>query len=164
MLSTMQTLHTFDGQQIATNATNLSTHFVQQLTQLLDIRFTSGIVDSRSAFGKYCRHHNIRRTGHRSLVKQHVTSLQTLRTYFINIAALNVLKTSTQRLETKKMGIQTATAYLVTTWLRYRCCMKTRQKRAYRQHTATQRGALLNKLITLKIVQIQTVTLESIIV
>ena len=77
MLCTMQGTHALDGQEVGGDAADLGTHLVEQLTELLEIGLTGGIIDGGLAFGEDSSHHDVGRTSHRCLVKQHIGALQT---------------------------------------------------------------------------------------
>ena len=50
MVSRMQFLHTLDSNQVAGNTANLCTHCIKHLTELLDIRLTSCVVNCCCSF------------------------------------------------------------------------------------------------------------------
>ena len=64
MLHTMQALHTYDSEEVAAYSTDARSHLVEHVAKLLDIRFTSCIIDCRCSLGKHCRHNYIGSTRH----------------------------------------------------------------------------------------------------
>ena len=59
MLGAMQLIHTHDGEQIAGNATDLGTHRIEQVTELLDVWFAGCIIDGGGSLGKNRRHDDV---------------------------------------------------------------------------------------------------------
>ena len=76
MACPMQFFDTYNRNQIAGYPTNIRSHLVQEMAQLLDIRLTSGIVDRRCSFCEDRSHDDICRTCYGSFVEQHVTAFQ----------------------------------------------------------------------------------------
>ena len=117
VLSPMQLVDTLDGQQVRSDATDLCTHLVQQMTELLQIGFAGCVVDGCSALGKDGCHHDVRSTRHRGLVEQHIGALQALGGYLVDVTAWHMIECRTQFLETQKVGIEATTTYLIASWL-----------------------------------------------
>ena len=163
MLGTMQLLHTHDGEQIAGNATDLGTHRIEQVTELLDVWFAGCIIDGGGSLGKNRRHDDVGSTGNRSLIEQHIASLQLLGLYLIYIALLIVHKIGTQVLESQEVGIKTAAADFIATRLGDGSLAESSEQGSEHQYTATQRRTLLHELQTVEIIQFQLITLEGII-
>ena len=163
MLGAMQLLHTHDGEQIAGNATDLGTHRIEQVTELLDVWFAGCIIDGGGSLGKNRRHDDVGSTGNRSLIKQHIASLQLLGLYLIYIALLIVYESCTQVFESQEVGIKTAAADLIATRLGDGSLAESAEQGSEHQYTATQRRTLLHELQTVEIIQFQLITLEGII-
>ena len=113
----MQLIHTYDSQQIRSNAAYAGAHFVQQVTELLQVGFAGSVVDGGSAFGKNGSHHDIGGTSHRGLVKQHVCSLEALSGNLVDIAPRHMVELCSKFLETQEMGVKTSAPNFVTTRL-----------------------------------------------
>ena len=64
VLGTVQLLHTFDGKEVGSDTADLRTHTVQQMTELLDIGFAGGVIDSCGAFGQNGCHNDVGSTCH----------------------------------------------------------------------------------------------------
>ena len=64
MSTTAQTFHTFNGQQVRSDTRDTRSHGIQHLAQLLQIRFTSSIIDCCLTFRQHGRHNDIGRTGY----------------------------------------------------------------------------------------------------
>ena len=64
MLCAVQLLYPLDGEEIGGYATDLCTHVVQQMTELLDIGLAGGVIDGGGAFGKDGSHHDVGSTCH----------------------------------------------------------------------------------------------------
>ncbi len=117
MLGSMQFLHAHDGEQVAGDAADLCSHRIEQMAELLDIRFASCIVDGGSSLGQHGSHDDIGSTRNGSLIEQHIAALQLLCLNLIHIALLIMHEVGTQILETQEVGVETATTYLVATRL-----------------------------------------------
>ncbi len=76
VLGTCQFRYTFDGQQVRPNARDFSPHAVEHLAQLLQVRLTGRVVDRRCAFSHHGSHQHVGRTGHLSLIEQHIRTAQ----------------------------------------------------------------------------------------
>ena len=117
MLCAVKALYPHDVQQVGTDAADVGTHAVQQVTELLDIRFAGSIVNRRGALSKDCCHDDVGSTRDRGLVKEHVGSLQLSGSYLVDIATLDMTELGTQVLEAQEVGVQSATTYLVASRL-----------------------------------------------
>ena len=164
MLGTMQFINTHDGEQVAGDAADLSTHRIEQMAELLDIWFASCIINGGSALCQYRCHDDIGGTGNRSLIEQHIAALQLLCLYLINITLIIVNEVGSQILEAQEMSIQTATTYLIATRLSYGSLATSTEQRTYHEHTTTKRRTFLHKLQTVEIIEFQLITLECIVV
>ena len=133
------------------------------MTELLDVWLTCRIVDGGGTFCQHRCHDDIGSTRNRSLIEQHIAALQLLGLNLIHIALLIMHKTGTQVLESQEMGIKTATAYLVATRLGDGSLAASAKQGSKHEHAATKRRTLLDKLQTVEIVQVQLITLESIV-
>ena len=94
MRSASQRLNPFYCQQIGADTRNTGSHTVQHGRKLLQIWFAGGIIDRCFSFRKHSRHQDIGRTGHRSLVEQHISAFQLLRLYFVELAVGIITETS----------------------------------------------------------------------
>ena len=164
MAGTMQFLDAHNGNQIAGNAADLSSHRIEQMAELLDIWFASRIVNGGSTFSQDRSHDDIGCSRNRSLIEQHIAALELLSLNLIHIALLIMDKGSTQILKSQEMGIETTTTYLVATRLGNSSLTTSAEQRTKHEHAAAERRAFLHKLQTIEIVQIQFVTLEGIVV
>ena len=162
MRTAFQARYTFDGKQVRCNARNLGSHAIQHPAQLLQIRFTGCIVNRGHSFGQYSCHHNIGRTGHRSLIQQHISPFQLLGIDAKTTIHGIIFKRSTQFLNTQEVRIQTATPDFITTRFRNHCLSEASYQRAYQHYRATQFRATAQEVITLQVSQVQIISLKSI--
>ena len=163
MLSTVQTLYTDNGQQVGTYTGNIGSHLVQQMAELLDIRFTGGVVDRRRAFSQHGSHDDVGRTGHAGFVEKHVGALEMLGPYLKDAAILTVLKLGAEFLEAKEVSVKTAAPDLVSSGLGHCSLTKATKQWAKHQHRAAQGSTLLHKLQAVEIVEIELVCLKRIV-
>ena len=143
MSTAMQTFHSFNSQQIRCNTGNLRPHAVQHTTKLLQIRFTSCVINGRFALRQDRSHHNISRTGNRSFIQQHISTFQMLCANTENTSFLIIIKTGSQLLNTDKVSVQTPTANLVTARLWNQSLSKTGNQRTNQHDWSTQTGTFL---------------------
>ncbi len=162
MLRTVQFIHTLNRQQIGGNAVYLGTHTVQHLAELLQIGFASSIVNGGSTFGQYGSHDDIGSTRNRGFIQQHISTLQSVGGNLIGFTFGIVGERGSQVLYTHKMRIQTTTSDLVSSRLGYHRLMETRHHRTDKHDRSTQTGAFLQEFVTLQIVQIRLLRLESV--
>ena len=80
----------------------------------------------------------------------------------VDVTVFDVAEFGTQFLEAQEVGVQAPAPYLVAARLGHNGLAHAGQQRSYHHHRATQLGTLLHKLVTLKIVHVQTVGLEGI--
>ena len=83
VVSAMQFRYALDSQQVRTDARNFRTHSVEHMAELLDVRFTSRIVDGGGALGKYGCHDDVGSTRHTGFVQQHICAFQFVGVNFI---------------------------------------------------------------------------------
>ena len=162
MRTTFQAGYAFDGKQVRCDTRNLSSHAIQHPAQLLQIRFTGCIVNRCHPFGQYSSHHNIGRTGHRSLIQQHISAFQLLGIDTKTTIHGIIFKRGTQFLNTQEVRIQTATSDFITTRFRNHCLSEASYQRAYQHHRTTQFRATVQEVITLQVSQIQIICLKSV--
>ena len=117
MRASAQALHALDGKEVGGNAGNTCAHRVQHLAQLLQIRFTSSVVNGCRTFGKDCRHHDVCRTRHRSFIEQHIGALQFVGGDFIHATGNVVVEACAQLLYAEEVRIQTTTTDFVASGL-----------------------------------------------
>ena len=117
MLGAMQLLHTHDGEQIAGNATDLGTHRIEQMTELLDVWFTCSIVDGGGTFCQHRCHDDIGSTRNRSLIEEHIRALQMLCLDGEHLALVVADELRPKILESEEVGVQSAATNLVATRL-----------------------------------------------
>ncbi len=162
MCSTTQHLNPFYCQQIGTYSRDTGPHAVQHRGELLQIRLTGSIINRCLSFRKDRSHQDIGRTGHRGLIEQHISPLQFLRLYFIDLSIRRITKTSSQLLNTDKVSIQTTSPDLIPPRLWDQRLAETGHQRTDNHHRPAQRTALAQKLVRLKIIQIDSIGLENI--
>ena len=151
MLSTAKSLHALNTEKIRGNARNLCSHAVEHIAELLYIRLTGSIIDSRGAFCKYGGHDDIGSTGDRSLVEKHITALETVSPEFIDITTSHTTVTCAKLVETEEVSIKTTAAYLVATRLCHGGMTETAEQRTYHKHRATESRTFLHELVAAKI-------------
>ena len=95
----MQTVNTLDGEQVRCNTADAGTHTVQHLTELLQIGFTSCIVNGGGTFGKNGGHDDVGCTCYRCLVEQHIGTLQLFGRNLIHIATFHTVEGGAEFLE-----------------------------------------------------------------
>ena len=171
MLCASEFGHTLDGQQIRADATNLGTHAVEHVTQLLDIGFAGSVIDSGHALCHHGSHNNIGSTRHRGLIQQHISTFQTVARRqqtigigrnLIDIARLNLTEFGSQFLESEEVGVQASATNLVATGFGDNCLAHTCQQRTNHHDGATQLCTFVHKLVALQEVQVQLISLEGV--
>ena len=101
----MQLFHTFDGQQIGTDAGNLGTHLIEHAAQLLDVRFASSIVNGSGALGKHGSHDDIGCTSNTGFVQEHMGTAQFVGVNLIYATFGAVVEFCPQFLDANKVGV-----------------------------------------------------------
>ena len=76
MLGSVQAFDTFNGQQVGRKAGNLGPHFIEELTELLNIRFAGRIIYCSRPLSQYGRHNNIGCARNAGLIKKHMSAPQ----------------------------------------------------------------------------------------
>ena len=163
MLSTAKSLHALNTEEIRGNARNLCSHAVEHIAELLYIRLTGSIIDSRGAFCKYGGHDDIGSTGDRSLVEKHITALEPVGPKLIDITTSHTTITCAKLMEAEEVGVKTTAAYLVATRLCHGGMTETAEQRTYHKHRATESRTFLHELVAAKIVKSEFVGLEAIL-
>ena len=138
VLSTVQRGDTLYRKQVRAYSRNLRPHTVQHLTKLLQIRFTGSIVNSGLTLSQNSSHYNICRACHRSLIKEHVTTLQPISFQLKKAADLFKVKLSPEFLKTNQVSIKASSPDLITTRFRHICKAKTCEQRANKHNRAPQ--------------------------
>ena len=162
MVSSVQMVGSDDGQQVAADAADVGTHAVEQVAELLDIGFAGRIVDGGLSLGECGGHHDVGRTRHRSLVEQHVASLQPVGANLIDIALGHVAEAGSQHLEAQEVGVQSAASYLVASGTGDDGFAEAGQQRSDHEHRPSERGAFLHKVVALQIIQVQVSGTETV--
>ena len=148
-------------QKVGTYAFNLCSHFYQHSAQLLNIWFTSGVIDCRRAFGQRRGHYQVGRPGYRSLIEKHIRPCQSLGCLdFIYLMFLHIFKIGPELLQSKKMRVETAPAYFVASRLwKYRFA-ETRHQRPYDHHRPAERTRLFEEFLRVYIAYVNIVGSE----
>ena len=110
----MQALHSLNLQKIAAYTRNICAHTIKHAAQLLQVWFACSIVYSRLTLCHDSRHYDVSRTSDRSLIKQHIASLQFLSTQLIHITSFEMLKFCAQLAKSEEMGVETSASYLIS--------------------------------------------------
>ena len=161
----MQRLHSLYGEQVGSYAGNLCPHLVQHPAKLLDVRLTGCIIDGGLPLGCHGCHHDIGRTGHGSLIEQHIGAFQTVLTLeLVPFLLLIVCEGSPQVAHAPEMGIQASAAYLVSSGLSVEHLPQSAEQRAYEHDRAAQLGAFLYKRRALNERRINVRCLEAVAV
>jgi hypothetical protein len=121
VLCSMQLFHTFDGEQVRCDAADLRTHAVQHLAQLLNVGFAGSVVYLGRPFGQCCSHDDVGCTGHRCFVQEHVFALQMVGIDVVDATLLVVCELCTEFADTLEVGVESASAYLVTSRFCHTC-------------------------------------------
>ena len=116
----MQRLHTLYGNQVAGYTADFRTHRIEQVAELLDIRFAGSIVYRRCSLRQHGSHDDVGRTRHRCLVQQHISADKAVGLYLVDITVLDTSEVCPEVLETQEMRIETAAADFVPPRLGYR--------------------------------------------
>lgn len=97
-------------------------HPVQHFTKLLQIRFTSGIINRSHPFGKHGSHHYIGCSGNRGFIEQHISTFQLLCRNLVYPTFFIISKVSSQVLDpTKCVSIADDRFYLRPVWISLLC-------------------------------------------
>ena len=129
----MKALHSLDSKQIRTDTTDVGTHAVQHVAQLLDVWFAGGIVDGCDTFSQYRGHDDVCSTGNRCLVQQHVCSFQPFGPYLVDIAFGNLLEFCTQVFESQEVSVQPTAPNLIAARFRHDGLTHSSQQRTNHQ-------------------------------
>ena len=92
MLGSSKLFDSFYNEQIRPNTTDLTSHPVDHLAELLQIRFTRGIVDRGPTLCHASGHDDVGCTGDRCLVEQHVRTDQTVACGSVEKAAFRIVR------------------------------------------------------------------------
>ena len=71
----MQMVNAHDGYEVAGYARDVGSHVVEQVAELLYIRFARRVIYRGRAFRHDSRHYDVGRAGDRSLIEEHVGAL-----------------------------------------------------------------------------------------
>ena len=133
------------------------------MAELLDVGFTGGIVDGGDTLGQHGSHDDVGRTGHRSLVQQHVGSLQTRGVDVEDTALRVMMEGGSQLVDAQEMGVQTAAAYLVASGLGHRGTSETGYHGTDEKDAAARLAASLQELVALDVGGIYAISLKGIV-
>jgi len=133
MPGTTQYAYAFDMQQIGTDPLNLCPHIIEQLAELLYVRFTGSIVDRGGSLSQHGSHEDIGRTRHRDFLHKDILARQMTGRESINTAVGIERKMRPELFKPQQVCIKPPAAYFIPSRAWQRSLAKTRQKRAY-QH------------------------------
>ena len=160
MRGPVQTFDPVDHQQIRRDPRNQRPHAVQHPAQLLHVRLAGRIVDRRPALRQHGRHDDVGGTGHRSLVEQHVTSLQVFARNGKKVRAGIEIEFGPELLKTDEMRVQPPTSDFVAARLRDVTDSVARQQRPDNHHRTAQPGRPVAVVVALQVIEIDLLRLE----
>src|SRR6478752_742597 len=85
MLSAMQERYTFDGESVAADAFDVSTHCVEQVAQVLDVRLRGGVAYQCVAVCQDRSQDSLLGAGDACFVEEYFSAAQTTRTHFVAV-------------------------------------------------------------------------------
>ena len=162
MIRSMEFVHPFNRQQVRSYAADFCSHPVQHFTKLLQIRFTSGIINRSHPFGKHGSHHYIGCSGNRGFIEQHISAFQLLCRNLVYPTFFIISKVSSQVLDPHKVRIQSPTTDFISARFGYHCFAKTGNHRSDQHHRSPQAGTFLQEFITLQISEIYIFSFKAI--
>ena len=160
----MQAFHSNDGNQVGGNAADVGPHGVEQVAELLYIRFAGGVVDGGCSLSHHGSHDDVGSSRYRGLVEQHVAATQVLRLDMVNVALFFIYELCPQVLETQKVGVESAASNLVAPGFGNGCPAEAPEQGTDEQHTSAQGCTLANKLCAVEKVEVEVIGLEGEIV
>ena len=158
--ASMQAFHPADGQQVGPDAGYIGSHRDQHSAQLLHVRFARSVVDRGRAFRQDGGHHDVGRSGNRSLVQEHVSAFQTGSFDGIKLGIGVVVELRTQSDESVEMRIHSPAAYLVPARFGNVPPAETRQERSEDHDRPAQTPGQLFALLGADVVHIHLVGLK----
>ena len=161
MFRSSQAFHSFDSEQVGGNATDACAHGVEQVTELLDVRFTCGVVDCGSAFGQDGSHNDVGRTGDRSLVEQHIGACKAFGGFDFECACRVVVgKGCAEAFESEEVGVESSAAYFVASGSCDCGVSEACREWAEQQHASSQTCTAIEKVVAAQVVKVWCVGLE----
>ena len=142
----MQFLHAFDSKEITSYSADFSSHGIEHLAQLLHIRLASGVIDSGCSFCQHGRHNDVRSTGDRRFVKQHIRTFEMLAEKTVCQQVFVVAESRAEIHHALEMRVQTPATDFVSTRLGICHFAQTRQKRTDEHNGTTQFIAFLEEV------------------
>ena len=162
MLCAVERFHTFDGQQVRPHSADLRAHVIQKPAKLLHVRLAGCIVNCSGSIGEDRRHNDVRCSGDRSFVQEHIRAFEVLAIKTVSQQFLVIFKRRPEVHHALKMGVQTPTTDLIAAGFRVRHFAQTSQERTDEHHRATQFVAFLEEISTAQIRRIEFRCRESI--
>ena len=157
----VELLHAVDPQEVGAHAVDERAHPVEHLAQLLQVRLAGGVVDGGRAPRKDGGHHDIGRTGHGSLVQQHIAAGQpVLGGQMERTAGGVILHVGAQGDHAREVRVHAPAADLVAARLREPRVPEAAQQRSHDHHRPAERRALLHELLRLDVRRVHLVRLE----
>ena len=164
MLRSVQFLHAGDGQKVGADAVYPGAHGRKQTAELLHVRLAGGVVDGGDTIGQHGRHHDVGGTCHRSLVQQHVATLETLGSAEVVCPDYGiVLKRSAKADHAVQVRVNPAAADLIAARLGEEGAAETAEERAGQHDGAAQGRALAHELQAAHVLGIHLVRLEDVL-
>ena len=119
-------VHPLDRELMGADPRDVRAHSVEEVAEVLDVRFGRCISNRADSFGAYCSHDGIFRTGNRGLIEEEVRADQTIGP---DLEAVIQNELTAERLERQEVRIHPATPDDVSTWRREMHVAESRQKR-----------------------------------
>ena len=116
----MKLLHTTDTDHICTCTFNISSHGIQEIGNIHDMRLSCGILQNCISAGHAGCHHNIDRSTHRNHIQINVFANQTIFRIGTNRTSTDI-HPSTQSSETLQMQVNGSAANITSTRKRHFC-------------------------------------------
>ena len=162
VLGASQRRHTFDDQEVGTDAADLPAHAVDHLAQLLQVRLAGRVVNRGRALGQRRRHDNVCGARHRCLVEQHVGARQSVwGTGIEEPRCCIVAELCAELLESNEVGVHAAAANFVASRSRDGTHAKAAQHRSENHHGPAQRAAFGAERVRFEVVEVDVVRLEA---
>ena len=128
----------------------------------MQVRLAGGVIDRRHPLGQHGSHQDIRRSGHGSLVEQHISAFQLACLYLVYLPLGVVAKASAQLLDSHEVRVQPASPDLVATRFRDQRPAEAGYQRAYDHHGTPQATTLAQELLSTQILHVHVVRLKGI--
>ena len=159
----MQSPDSPDPEEIGTDAADVRSHCAQQSAQLLDIRFTGSVVDGGLPFCQRGGHQDVRSTGHRGFVKEHVAALEmpAFRDAQTERPERVIIFDGSSKIQhSLNMCVHAAPSYLVSARFREICHSEAGEQRSDDHHGTAEVGAFADKFFAEDVVPVDRVSLE----